>query len=129
MPWRTEKDNIPNNKFVAEKRLTYLRKKLQSNAELHKKYTAAIQDYLESGYAKPLPVHAPDPPTGAWYIPHHGVLNPNKPKLRVVFDCAAQFRGKSLNDHLYQGPDLMSSLVGVLTRFREKPIEPRVSIE
>ena len=122
MPWRTEKNNIPNNKLVAEKRLVYLKRKLQSNSDLHSKYTCAIQDYLDSGYATSLPHDAPDPPTGVWYIPHHGVLNPNKPKLRVVFDCAASFQGKSLNDHLYQGPDLMSSLVGILARFREKQI-------
>ena len=122
MPWRTHKNCIPNNKVVAEKRLSYLKRKLQSNSDLHIKYTGAIQDYLDSGYAISLPPDAPDPPTGVWYIPHHGVLNPNKPKLRVVFDCAASFQGKSLNDHLYQGPDLMSSLVGILARFREKPV-------
>ena len=71
MPWKTEKQNIPNNKCLAEKRLPYLRKKLKSNAKLHNKYTAAIQDYLESGYFKPLAVQAPDLPTGAWYIPHY----------------------------------------------------------
>ena len=122
MPWRTDKNSIPNNKVVAEKRLSYLKRRLKSSSDLHIKYTGAIQDYLDSGYAISLPPDTPDPPTGVWYIPHHGVLNPNKPKLRVVFDCAASFQGKSLNDHLYQGPDLMSSLVGILARFREKPI-------
>ena len=55
-----------------------------------------------------------------WYLPHHPVFN--KPgKTRVVFDCAAKFRGVSLNDQLIQllfGPDLTNSIVGVLTRFR-----------
>ncbi|KAL1277108.1 hypothetical protein QQF64_023781 [Cirrhinus molitorella] len=28
----------------------------------------------------------------AWYIPHHGVYHPRKPKkIRVVFDCSAKF--------------------------------------
>ena len=54
----------------------------------------------------------------AWYVPHHGVYHPHKPgKSRVVFDCSAKFVGLSLNSMLYKGPDLINSLVGVLTRF------------
>lgn len=44
-----------------------------------------------------------------WYIPHHGVYHPKKPrKVRVVFDCASEpeCEGESLNKHLLQGPDL-----------------------
>ena len=47
-----------------------------------------------------------------------GVVNPKKPeKLRVVFDCAAKYKGRSLNEELLQGPDLNNTLVGVLLRF------------
>ena len=50
-------------------------------------------------------------------------MNPKKPdKLRIVLDCAATFRGYSLNDKLYRGPDTIAELVGVLLRFREKPV-------
>ena len=57
-----------------------------------------------------------------WYIPHHGVSNPNKDKLRVVFDCAAVYNGTSLNKHLLSGPNLTNNLVDVLLKFREHAV-------
>lgn len=57
-----------------------------------------------------------------WYIPHHGMYHPAKQKLWVVFDCAASYKGVSLNSKLRQGPDLANSLVGVILRFRKEPI-------
>jgi len=65
-----------------------------------------------------------------WYIPHHGVYHPKKPtKIRVVFDCAAEFKGESLNKHLLQGPDLTNTLTGVLNRFRQEPVGLMCDIE
>jgi len=40
----------------------------------------------------------------------------------VVFDCAARFRGTSLNNQLLHGPDLTNNLIGVLERFRQDPV-------
>ena len=58
-----------------------------------------------------------------WYLPHHPVVNLSKSgKLRVVFDCAAKFNGTFLNDKLMKGPDLVNSLVGVLTRFKKNKV-------
>lgn len=45
-----------------------------------------------------------------------------KGTLRVVFDCGATFHGTSLNAELLKGPDLTSTLIGVLTRFRQHPM-------
>lgn len=54
-----------------------------------------------------------------WYIPHHGIYHHRKTdQLRVVLDCAAKYRGISLNDVLLQGPDLTNPLVDVIQRFR-----------
>ena len=56
-----------------------------------------------------------------WYLPHHGVYHPQKPgKMRVVFDCSANYHGESLNRHLLSGPDLANNLLGVLCRFRQE---------
>ena len=58
-----------------------------------------------------------------WYIPHHSVYHQEKlDKIRVVFDCSAQYRGTSLNSELFQGPDLTNSLVGILIHFRQDPV-------
>lgn len=40
----------------------------------------------------------------------------------VLFDCGAEFRGKSLNTQLLHGPYLTSSLQGVLIWFKQKSI-------
>ena len=46
-----------------------------------------------------------------WYLPHHNVVNENKPeKLRIVFDCAVTFGGTSLNKEVLQGPDFTKNL-------------------
>ena len=50
-------------------------------------------------------------------------------KIRVVFDCSAEYKGKALNKHLLQGPDLTNRLVGVLARFRKEPVAFMADIE
>ena len=40
--------------------------------------------------------------------------------VRVVFDCAAKFRGVSINDKPLQGLHLTNSLIGLLTQFRQE---------
>ena len=40
----------------------------------------------------------------------------------VVFDCAAKFKGFSINDKLLQGPDLNNNLTGVLLHFRQESV-------
>ena len=54
------------------------------------------------------------------YLPHHPVLNPNKPvKVRRVLNGASKCHGASLNKSLLVGPDLLQILIFVLLRFRQ----------
>ena len=55
-----------------------------------------------------------------WYLPHRFAINPTRlDRLRKVCDVSAKFMGQSLNDNIYTGPDLLSSLFGVFLRFCE----------
>ena len=50
-------------------------------------------------------------------------------KIRVVFDCSAEYQGKSLNQQLFQGPDLTNNLIGVLIRFRKYEVAYMTDVE
>ena len=68
--------------------------------------------------------------TPIWYLPHHPVFHAQKPgKVRVVFDCAAKFKGTSLNDQLLQGPDLTNGLLGIIICFRQEPVAMVADVE
>lgn len=82
-----------------------------------------MNKHISNAYAEQVPQQQLHCGKGkVWYIPHHGVYHPRKGSLRVVFDCGATFEGASLNNELLQGPNLTSSLLGVLTRFRQEPV-------
>ena len=83
-------------------------------------YNDQILDYIELGYARRLADgEAAVVSDKTWTIPHHPVVNPNKPgQIWVVKDAAAIFGRTSLNKSLETGPDLLSSLIGNILRFR-----------
>ena len=130
IPFKNPALKLPDNQQMAEKRLSSLKRKLLKNYDLHRKYMDGMNDLLEKGYAVPVPkkdVHRND--GKVWYFPHHPVINPNKEKIRIVFDCAAEYNGISLNSKVRQGPDLTNKLVGVLMRFRLHPIAIMADIQ
>ena len=113
---------LPNNCFVVESRLSSLKRRFYKDADLHRRYTEVMESYFKEGFAEIVPSDDTNH-SKVWYLPHQPVINPKKPeKLRVVFDCGAECKGKSLNKALMQGPTLINSLVGVLTRFREENV-------
>ena len=114
---------------LALARLQQLKRKLSRDSSLHQKYAETVNDYISKGYAREV-THMDTDSKRVWYLPHHPVVNANKPgKLRVVFDCAAKYEGISLTSKLLQGPDLNNSLVGVVTRFRQEQIALAADVE
>ena len=132
LPWKHNTVNLPNNREFAMGRLRYLKKRFQRNPDLFEKYKDTIDGYVSSGYARKVPCEEQEAmkDVPVWYLPHHPVFHPQKPgKIRVVVDCAAKFKGTSLNDQLLQGPDLTNGLVGVLIRFRQEPVAMVADVE
>ena len=123
LPWRENVPCLLNNRTLAEHRLKLLRRRLLRNPELHSKYSSFMNSLFVNGHALRVPENRLEHPVGpVWYLPHHPVMNPNKPdKVRVVFDCPASYDGVSSYSTLLQGPDLANNLIGVLTRFCQEP--------
>ena len=90
-----------------------------------------MKGLLENNHAERVPQEELNLDNGqVWYIPHHGIYHPKKPeKIRVVFDCSAEYKEECLNWHLLQGPDLINNLVGVLCRFRKERTAVMCDIE
>lgn len=119
--WKQDELTLPESKNMALNRLKCQERKMDKNPEFAEAYCKKMDEYLEKGFIRKLSASevAVRSPRN-WYLPHFGVLNPNKPgKLRLVFDAAAKSHGVSLNDHLCQGPDLNNPLVSVLMKFRQ----------
>ena len=132
LPWRQKSVRLPNNREFAMTRLNHLKKRFQRDLHLFEKYKETIDCYVSSGFARQVPHEELEvnEDTPVWYLPHHPVFHPQRPgKVRVVFDCAAKFKGSSLNDQLLQGPDMTNGLVGVLIRFRQEPVAVVADIE
>ena len=118
-----------NTKLV---QLKSLEKRLAKNEDLREKYTSTIKEDLNRGYVIEVPdAHKVENRSDKeCYLPHHPVLNPNKPgKLRRVLNGAAKFNGASLNKSLLTGPDLLQNLIYVLLRFRQHPYAVSADIE
>lgn len=130
LPLKDKRLKMPNNRVMAEQRAINLKKRLLKNPSFCADYIAFMSDMIVKGYAVKVPVKDVNRSDGkVWYIPHHGVYHPKKKKLRIVFDCGASYQGTTLNKQLLQGPNLTSTLIGVLTRFRCEPVAVMADVE
>lgn len=122
--WKTDDISLPASKSTAFRRLQCIERQMEKDNDFGRKYRDNIKKYVDKGYARKLTkdeakVEGPR----CWYLPHFGVVNPNKPeKLRLVFDAASKSNGTSLNDNLLAGPDLLQSLVAILLKFRQREV-------
>ena len=117
LPWKSEPQELPKNGTLAEKRFQSLENKFGKNPEL----TEICIEYIDLGHALKLTNdHSLNISDITNYVPHHGVLNINKPgRVRVVFDASTKYNDTCLNQNLLPGPDLLNNFVSVLIRFRQ----------
>ena len=132
MLWAEDNIELPNNYFSALVHLKSLEKRLAKDQNLREKYSNTIKEYLDKGYVvRVKDSHKVESRSEReWYLPHHPVVNPNKPgKVRRIINGAAKFHGASLNKSLLTGPDLLQNLIYVLLRFRQHPFAVSTDIE
>ncbi|XP_030841821.1 uncharacterized protein LOC115924137 [Strongylocentrotus purpuratus] len=126
LPFKDRNVVMPNNRPQAEQRAAHLQRKFARQPQFHREYAGFMDKVLNKQYAERVPEDKFLREDGKmWFIPHHGVYHPQKQKIRVVYDCAASFKGKSLNDNLLQGPDLTNSLSRKLQSYQrayKKPV-------
>ncbi|XP_058455592.1 uncharacterized protein LOC131432955 [Malaya genurostris] len=123
--WREDERRFPDSYPMAVRRMKALERKLEKDSGLKENVCRQIDEYQAKGYAHKATTQelAEIPSTVAWYLPLNVVLNPRKPdKVRLVWDAAASVNGVSLNTELLKGPDMLVSLPGVISRFRERPV-------
>ena len=96
-------------------RLESLERSLRRQPDVAERYKDAFENHEKKGYIKKL--------TGKdafkrpkWFLPHFPVVREDRAttKVRIVFDSAAKFKGRSLNDMMHSGPKLQKDLVDVL---------------
>ncbi|XP_068691203.1 uncharacterized protein [Montipora foliosa] len=125
MPLPLKSDNacLPNNRQLAVKRWNQLNARFKKNPKFFADYQTFMKD-LTSQWAERVPADSLEvQDCKVNYVPHTGVYHPKKPgQIRVVFDCAAQYNGVSLNDYLLQGPDFMNDVLGILCRFHQESV-------
>ena len=102
-------------------------KRLERDNQLKQRYMTTIFDDMDKGYIAAV---TNQDAKNIWYLPHHPVINKQKPdKIRRVTNAASKYKGVSLNDALLTGPDLLCNLHGLLLRFRQYKVAVTADIE
>ena len=119
IPWSAGIPTLPNNLPLAQKKLINLTSRL-NRLDLYHKYDDAMTAYLRAEQADKVPHDELALDDGSvWYLAHHHVMKKDGVRMRIVYDCLAEYRGTALNKQCHQGPDLNNALFNVLLRFRE----------
>ncbi|GFW54168.1 integrase catalytic domain-containing protein [Trichonephila clavipes] len=108
---------LGNSKDIAIRRLNSLWKRLSRDSRYLSLYAEFLKEY-ELGHLERV-VESSEPPTH-YYIPHHGVLRPEKltTKLRIVFNGSSPTTTViSLNDILLKG-EVKEDVFETIFRFR-----------
>lgn len=120
LPFKHENPNFGDTFTMAYRCFMSLEKRLLKDTKLYTLYAEFMRDYLKNGHMSLVSSSEPEP-LHTCYLPHHGVMKPERTttKVRVVFNASAKgSKGLSLNDTLFPGPKLQTDLIPILIRFR-----------
>ena len=117
--------HVTSNRPQAERRLYALENSLDKRPAVKAQYVQVMKGHQEKGYVSR--VSADDVEQDGmsqWYLPHFPIVREDKSttKVRIVFDAAAQWDGKSINDEMFTGPALQNNLVQILMKFCLEPV-------
>ena len=100
MLWIDSNVSLPNNYYSSLTQFKTLERRLSKDPELRERYAETIREDIRKGYVVTVEPHDPRKRSNReWYLPHHPVVNPNKPgKVRRVLNGASKFHGPSLKN-------------------------------
>jgi hypothetical protein len=130
LPLNTKLSSLGESKHMAQQRFFNLEKRLCKDKELCIAYHKFMSEYLDMTHME-LIINV-DSNSQTYYLLHHAVTKEDSitTKLRVVFDgLAPTSSGLSLNDVMYRGSIVQSSLFSILLRFRVHKIALTADIE
>lgn len=120
-PWKGDPAKLPDNRRAVEATFLNTEKRLEREPEWKAAYREQIHDMISRGAAVKVTQEEIDNWKGSkWYISHLVAPNPHSTTtpVRIVWNSSQEFKGISLNDLLYKGPDVLNQIRGVLLRFR-----------
>lgn len=128
IPLKSSPDTLGQSLPVVYKRFKSLESKFAKDVDYKTKYCDFMKDFKNSGHM----IERKNTSEPCNYLPHHGVLNPQKTTtpLRVVVDASFNTSSKvSLNDLQYTGILFQDSLFNILLRFRRNKFVVNADIE
>jgi hypothetical protein len=80
LPWKNSPPRLPNSRPLAEHCLKLLKKRLVKDPDLFSKYATFMDDLVDKGFARLVPINSLEQSYGnLWYLPHHPVFSQSKP--------------------------------------------------
>ena len=82
LPLKAKELVLPTNMMVAMKYMQSLNKRFERDEPFYSQYKWFMDELIDKKYARKCDCAGPE--GRAWYVPHQGVLNPNKGKISCI---------------------------------------------
>ena len=79
LPLKDKELVLPNNRMAAMKHMKSLKKRFERDEPFYSQCKCFMDELIDKNYARKCDCAVPEGRT--WYVPHQGVLNPNKGRM------------------------------------------------